>query len=64
LKIEGSTLQVDSSPGFPKWILYTFNANHTETDQLTDAQKRQLLGSEPPCLISTPAKLCPGFFRD
>lgn len=66
LKLEGSSLELDESmkPGFPKWILYTFRANHSETDQLTEGQKRQLLGSGPRCLISTPERPCPGFFRE
>jgi hypothetical protein len=64
LKIEGSELKLDNAmqTGFPKWILYTFRANHAETDQLTEEQKKRLLG-EPPCLISTPENTCPGFFR-
>jgi hypothetical protein len=66
LKLEGSSLVLEDSvnDGFPKWILYTFRANHTDTDQLSEAQKRELLGPGPHCLISTPEKPCPGFFRD
>ncbi len=66
LKLEGSTLEANDTlhAGFPKWILYTFRPNHTATDQLTDAQKRQLLGSKRPCLVSTPEQACPGFFRN
>jgi hypothetical protein len=65
-KVEGSELRLDNSviSGFPKWILYTFRANHVETDQLTEAQKRQLLNPDEVCWISTPDKPCPGFFRE
>ncbi len=64
-KVQGSDFLLDNSVlgGFPKWILYTFQANHTETDQLTESQKRQLLNPEEVCWISTPDRPCPGFFR-
>ena len=64
-KVEGSELTLDNSllSGFPKWILYTFRANHSETDQLTEDQRRKLFEPAKVCLISTPQKPCPGYFE-
>jgi hypothetical protein len=65
LAVDGSTLKLADSalPGFPKWILWTFRPNHSETSQLTTEQKRRLVESGNNCIVSSPDNPCPDYFR-
>jgi hypothetical protein len=65
LALEGGALKPanSSASGFPKWILWTFRANHDETDQFTAEQKLRLFDPEKKCIVSTPDHPCPGYFQ-
>jgi hypothetical protein len=64
LGVEGGTVRLNNSamPGFPKWIFWTFRANHDETDQFTPEQKAKLFDPEQICIVSTPDRPCPDYF--
>jgi hypothetical protein len=63
--VDGSKLRVENSalPEFPKWIMFTFAANHSETDQFTAEQKLRFFNPDTVCIVSTPDRPCPRFFQ-
>jgi hypothetical protein len=65
LAVEGPTLKLANSSiaGFPKWVMWTFRPNHDETDQLTAEEKLRLYNPEQICIISTPDRPCPNYFK-
>lgn len=60
LEVTGDTLRISNSdrPGFPKWILFTYRPNHTQTDQLTDQNKLDLWQPQADCIFWTQENPC------
>lgn len=65
LDLNGAMVRLNNSTmsGFPKWVFWTFAANHDETDQFTSEQKAQLFDPDRICIVSTPDHPCSDYFQ-